>query len=274
MNSQGDFATFISGLLNPATVQGALLLGAVIFAVTWGVTRAIRALGRAASNDGGRLTVDRTSVTFLQQFAQVMVWLIAIAFFAHAVPQLRSLGTALLAGVSIASVVIGLAAQSTLSNFIAGISLLLYRPFRVGDRIQVNAPSGLETGVVEAVMLGYTALRTQDRRRVVVPNSIIANQVTVNLTYTASRVLTSSPFRLSGTGVEPARAILRRLAEGNPDVQSLVDCPVTAVSGNTITLTLRVWCVDLLQQGPMTWALIEASKAELETAGIRLLRAG
>src|SRR5690625_6156333 len=122
-----------------------------------------------------------------------MVWLSGIAFFAHAVPQLRSLGTALLAGVSIASVVIGLAAQSTLSNFIAGISLLLYRPFRVQDRIQVNAPTGVETGVVEAVTLGYTVLRTLDRRRVVVPNALIANQVTVNLTQTSKRGLISGP---------------------------------------------------------------------------------
>ena len=171
MDSQSAVGSFLSGLLNPATIQGALLFGAVIFAVAWGVNRGIRAVGRAASRDDSRLSVDRTSVTFLQQFAQVVVWLVAMAFFAQAVPQLRSLGTALLAGVSIASVVIGLAAQSTLSNFIAGISLLLYRPFRVGDRIQVNAPTGVETGVVEAVTLGYTVLRTLDRRRVVVPNA-------------------------------------------------------------------------------------------------------
>ncbi len=266
--------SFLSGLFDPRTLQGALVFGVILFTAAWLLARAVGSIGTAVLKHEGRAGVDRTSVTFLRQLLQVIVYLVAFGIFFNLIPQLRSLGTALLAGVSIASVVIGLAAQSTLSNFIAGISLLLYRPFRVGDRIQVNAPSGLETGVVEAVMLGYTALRTQDRRRVVVPNSIIANQVTVNLTYTASRVLTSIPFRLSGTGVEPARAILRRLAEGNPDVQSLVDCPVTAVSGNTITLTLRVWCVDLLQQGPMTWALIEASKAELETAGIRLLRAG
>src|SRR5690625_285871 len=167
MNSQGAFTTFISGLLNPATVQGALLLGAVIFAVAWGVTRAIRALGRAASNDGSRLTVDRTSVTFLQQFAQVMVWLIAIAFFAHAVPQLGARGTALLGGASFASVVIGLRAQSTLPNVSAGMSRRVCGAFRGQGRLQVNAPTGGETGVVEAVTLGYAVLCTLDPRRVV-----------------------------------------------------------------------------------------------------------
>ncbi len=268
------FGSFLSGLLDPRTLQGAVVYGAILFTAAWLLSRAVGTVGTAVMKREGRAGFDSTSVTFLRQMLQVIVYLIAFGVFFNLIPQLRSLGTALLAGVSIASVVIGLAAQSTLSNFIAGISLLLYRPFRVGDRIQVNAPSGLETGVVEAVMLGYTALRTPDRRRVVVPNSIIANQVTVNLTYTASRVLTSIPFRLSGTEVEPARGIITSLTASNPQVQSLVDCPVTAVSGNTITLTLRVWCVDLLQQGPMTWALIEAAKAELEAAGIRLLRAG
>lgn len=274
MNSQGAFTTFISGLLNPATVQGALLLGAVIFAVAWGVTRAIRALGRAASNDGSRLTVDRTSVTFLQQFAQVMVWLIAIAFFAHAVPQLRSLGTALLAGVSIASVVIGLAAQSTLSNFIAGISLLLYRPFRVQDRIQVNAPTGVETGVVEAVTLGYTVLRTLDRRRVVVPNALIANQVTVNLTHTSKRVLISVPFTVPLDQLESARELLLQVAAAHPHCESVIDCPVTALSWDTARLALRVWCREAILTTSLEWALIEQGQQALEGAGLKLLSAG
>src|SRR5690554_5122198 len=274
MNSQGDFATFISGLLNPATVQGALLLGAVIFAVTWGVTRAIRALGRAASNDGGRLTVDRTSVTFLQQFAQVVVWLIAIAFFAQAVPQLRTLGTALLAGVSIASVVIGLAAQSTLSNFIAGISLLLYRPFKVTDRIQVNAPTGVETGVVEAVTLGYTVLRTLDRRRVVVPNSLIANQVTVNLTHTSKRVLITVPVTVPLESLEAARKVLLDIAARHPHCESVVDCPVHSISFDTVRLGLRVWCREAILTATLQWDLMERAHTELQSRGIKLLATG
>ena len=91
------------------------------------------------------------------------------------------MGTALLAGASVASVVIGLAAQSTLGNLVAGVSITIYRPFRLGDKLQVAAPTGTETGTVELISLGYTTLRTFDGRLVVLPNSIAACQVSINL---------------------------------------------------------------------------------------------
>jgi small conductance mechanosensitive channel len=123
--------------------------------------------------------VDRTTINFL---AQIGVWLFAFISYAHLVPALASLGTAWLAGVSVISVIMGLAAQNTLGNLIAGISLILYRPFKVGDRLQITAPTGLETGTVESLNLGYTVLKTDDNRRVVVPNSAMASQTTINLT--------------------------------------------------------------------------------------------
>ena len=95
-------------------------------------------------------------------------------------PVLRALGTAMLAGASVASIVLGLAAQNTLGNLIAGVALLLYRPFRVGDRLLMTLPGGVVPAVVEALTLGYTFLQTDDHRRVVVPNSLMAGQVTVH----------------------------------------------------------------------------------------------
>lgn len=274
MNQSNLFGTFFVGLLNPATWQGAIVLAVVVFTAAWGLTRLIRAVGERIRRDNSRMTVDKTSVTFLQQFAQVVVYVIAFAIFAQAVPQLRSLGTALLAGVSIASVVIGLAAQSTLSNFIAGISLLLYRPFKVTDRIQVNAPTGVETGVVEAVTLGYTVLRTLDRRRVVVPNSLIANQVTVNLTHTSKRVLITVPFTVPAASFETARSLLTELAARHPHCESVLDCPVMSVSFDTVRLGLRVWCREAVLTATLEWQLIEQASSALEQAEVRLLAAG
>jgi small-conductance mechanosensitive channel len=79
------------------------------------------------------------------------------------------------------SIVIGLAAQNTMGNFVAGIAVLLYRPFHVGETVQVAAPMGHETGIVERITLGYTILITVDQRRVMVPNSVVLSQTTVNL---------------------------------------------------------------------------------------------
>lgn len=111
----------------------------------------------------------------------MLTYLCALVLYAHLIPVLRQLGTALLTGVSVASVVIGLAAQNTLGNVIAGFSLLLYRPVRIGDRVQVAGPSGPCIGTIESLSLGYTIIRVEDGRKIIVPNSTMASQVTVNL---------------------------------------------------------------------------------------------
>lgn len=137
------------------------------------------------------------------------------------------LRTALLASVSVASIVIGLAAQSTLANFVAGISLIFYRPFRLGDRIQINAPTGLETGIVEDVSLGYTVIQTFDNRRVIISNSVISNTVMVNLTAVHPRVMAIVPFSISyDADIDRAREVALELAEAHAKVEEIVGCPV------------------------------------------------
>jgi len=167
--------------IDPSSLTGALLYAALFFAAAAIVARAIRTSVKRLLSHADHTLVDRTGVEFVTQLAQVLVYLCALVLYAHLVPVLRQFGTALLAGVSVASVVIGLAAQNTLGNVIAGFALLLYRPFRIGDRVQVTAPSGLATGTVETLSLGYTIIRADDRRKIIVPNSTMATQVTVNL---------------------------------------------------------------------------------------------
>jgi len=70
-----------------------------------------------------------------------LIWVLAVMLYAQLIPGLRSLGIALLAGASVASIIVGLAAQSTLGNLIAGLSLLLYRPVQIGDLVQLTVPA-------------------------------------------------------------------------------------------------------------------------------------
>jgi small conductance mechanosensitive channel len=171
----------MGNVLDPATLSGALVYAAVFLAAATIVARVIRTSVTRLLGHRDHIAIDRTGVQFLTQFSQVLVYLCALVLYAHLVPALRQLGTALLTGVSVASVVIGLAAQNTLGNVIAGFSILLYRPVRIGDRVQVTGPSGPATGTVESLSLGYTMIRAGDGRKVVVPNSTMASQVTVNL---------------------------------------------------------------------------------------------
>jgi small-conductance mechanosensitive channel len=168
-------------LHDPATLPGALLYGALLLVAATLGARGIRLFVARLVSYGDNVRVDRTGLVFFSELGQVLAYIGALAVYAYIVPPLRHLGTVLLAGVSVASVVLGLAAQSTLGNLIAGFALLLYRPIRVGDRVQVTSPTGPVVGTIEALNLGYTFIRAADGARLIVPNSTMASQVTVNV---------------------------------------------------------------------------------------------
>ncbi len=260
-----------AGLLNPSSWQG-MLFYAIIFSLgAFLLMRLVRLTARASLREHARFPIDRTAITFLSQVLQIIIFTAAFAFYAHLIPELRALGTALLAGVSIASVVVGLAAQNTLGNVIAGISLLLYRPFHVGDRVQLIAPTGVETGTVEDVTLGYTVLQTFDNRRIVVPNSLIANEVTINLTAVDPKVMAVIPVSIGYTAdLDRARAILIELARAHPQVLEVVGCPLTDIGPSSLALSLRAWTQDAGAAGKVRSELLEQLKKRFDEEGIEL----
>jgi small-conductance mechanosensitive channel len=167
-------------LLNPKSLIGALFYGLVFIGLTTVLAAMIR---RAARRVEPRLS-DVTGLRFVSAFAQLLSYLVGFVLYAHLIPELRALGTALLAGVSVVSVVVGLAAQNTLGNLIAGLSLVLYRPIRVGDKVQLNSPKGLITATVELVSLGFTVLRDDEKHEVIVPNSVMVSSIVIRLRQT------------------------------------------------------------------------------------------
>ena len=161
--------------INPATLLGAIFYALLFLFLAWLGARSLH-LALLRLEDG---LLDRTTARFLRRMGLTLIWVLALILYAHLIPELRSLGTALLTGASVASVVIGIAAQATLGNLIAGVSLLLYRPFRIGDAVQLTVPSGVQTGTVEDLNLGYTVIRTEDKNQIVVPNSVMASQAII-----------------------------------------------------------------------------------------------
>jgi small conductance mechanosensitive channel len=267
---RGTLDQFVD-LVNPTSLKGALFYASVLIGIGLAGGRAINALARAAINKSPEYQRDPTAILFLQALGRSVLWVAVIVLYAHLIPELRVLGTALLAGASVASIVIGLAAQNTLGNAIAGFSLLLYHPFRVGDRLQVTAPAGPETGTVESVTLGYTILRTFDNRRIVLPNSVAASQTTVNLTAIDPRVMAVVPIGVGyGADLARARAILFDLAHGSPDVQEVAECPVVSLGESSVMLSLRAWCPDAAAAKRFEYSLYEQAKKRFDEGGIEI----
>lgn len=164
-------------LLNPNDPIGVTFYGLMFF----GIATVLRVFVRRTEKHIEVHLSDATGLRFASALTQVLIFLIAFILYAHVVPGLRALGTALLAGASVVSLVVGLAAQNTLGNLIAGLSLVLYRPVRIGDTLQLTTPKGLSTATVEMVSLGYTILRETDNSEIIVPNSLMMSSVVVRV---------------------------------------------------------------------------------------------
>jgi len=222
----------------PDSLLGALVYLLVFFLVAMVLSRMLRAAVHAAMTRQGH--VDRTTMSFLQQFGSALIWVIMLILYAHLIPMLRAMGTALLAGASVASVVIGLAAQSTLGNLVAGISITIYKPFRLGDTLQVATPTGTEIGVVELISLGYTTLRAPDGRLVVLPNSLAASQVVLNLNSTFAPWQMSIAIRISrDSDIDAARKLALEVAAEAVGEKAVKGCYLTKVDAATAELELR-----------------------------------
>lgn len=156
-------------IFNPQTWPGALFYALITLVIASAIAFGIRRFERRLQK---RLT-DVTVLRFVSLFAQWLVYLAALVLYAHLIPELRSLATALLAGASVLSVVAGLAAQDTLGNLIAGFSLVLSGAIREGETIKLYTPVGLITARVHVISLGFTVLVDAQGNQVVVPNSVI-----------------------------------------------------------------------------------------------------
>jgi len=257
-------------VFNPTLLVGALFYALVACAMAITASLSLRAaVLRAVKRRPER--VDRGMALFMVQLGQIAVFITAVILYVHLIPDLRAIGTALLAGVSVASVVIGIAAQNTLGNLVAGISLLLYRPFKTGDRIVVSAPGGTETGVVESVTLGYTVLQTWDNRRIVLPNSAFSSQTSINLTSVEARVMASVPVSIAYTAdIGRARDVLLRVGARSQLVHEVVDCPVTQLGDSSVVLTLRAWCPDPIRAREFGYRVLEEAKAEFAREGVEI----
>jgi small-conductance mechanosensitive channel len=255
--------------LHPDSLVGAVIYLLVFVLIAQLLSRALRIAVHGML--AGRTHLDRTTVIFLQQFGIAIIWVVMLILYAHLIPVLRSLGTALLTGASIASVVIGLAAQSTLGNLVAGVAITLYRPFRLGDRLQVSAPTGTEVGNVETVSLGYTTLRTDDGRFVVLPNSIAASQVIINLS--ASQAHTPAPLVITirvgrATDIEAARQTALRTAREAVTEPAVLGCFVTRMDATGTTLELRVRAPQAAERDALRSKLLEQLALRFAAGGL------
>jgi small-conductance mechanosensitive channel len=127
----------------------------------------------------------RTQIKFVSQFLIALVAVLALAAMLLSFDSLRKVGTGLLAGVGVGSIIIGFAAQNTLSNLLAGFQIAFTQPIRIDDIVVVEG----EWGRIEDITLTYVVVKVWDERRLVLPINYFISKPFQNWTRVSTELL-------------------------------------------------------------------------------------
>jgi small-conductance mechanosensitive channel len=168
----------------------------------------------------------------------IMATIVAIGLLSAllAIPAVRTVAGAVLGSAAIVGLVAGLAAQSTLSNFVAGILIAFTQPLRLGDRVVITG----DAGVVEEIGLMYTFVRLDDGSRLVIPNAKLASDTIRNATIVSREKVAEITIELPlGAALGSAVDVLRAETAAERDA----DVFVSKLAASA-TLTVRARAQD------------------------------
>jgi small conductance mechanosensitive channel len=229
-----------------------LILGRIV--AGWARKSVLRGLTKA--------NVDVTLARFLARGAGILV----LAFAVLAV--LARFGietTSFIALLGAAGLAVGLALQGTLSNFAAGVMLILFRPFQVGDLIRAAGVMGK----VSSIDLFATKLDTLDNRRIILANSEIYGSTIENITYHPTRRVDVSVGTDYSADLKQVRSVLEKVPAR---IAGVLDEPASQIflsdlGDSSINWQVRVWC-NTADYWDVHQKVTHDVKAALDAAGI------
>lgn len=180
--------------------------------------------------------VEPTLVRFL---SRVLYFALIIAVVISAIAQVGVKTTSFVAILGAAGLAVGLALQGSLSNFAAGTLLMLFRPFRIGDYVEVAGTSG----TVQEIGVLMTILRSPESKKIFVPNSQIMSDTITNVAAYPTRRIDFEIGISHDDDPERAKAVIRDVLNGHPKV--LADpaptVEVWSLGDSQVNFIVRPW---------------------------------
>jgi small conductance mechanosensitive channel len=208
--------------------------------------------------------IDKTLETFVSNLVRmVLMVIVAIA----AISQLGIETTSFIAIFGAAGLAVGLALQGSLSNFAAGVLIVLFRPYRVGDFIE---GAGI-AGVVEQVQILTTVLRTGDNKRIIVPNGQIMDSIITNYSANETRRVDMVVGVSYSDDLDKVRGVLEELVAADERILEDPACTiaVSELADSSVNFVLRPWVKTPDYWGVM-FDMTEAIKKRFDKEGISI----
>ena len=244
-----------------------------ILLITLLVTRIFRMTWRKVSKD----TIYRK---FIKNALSTIIWLVGAIVALNQLPNFSDAAAALLAGSGIVILAVGLAAQETLGNTFSGLFISMFKPFEVGDRI--NLTSQDITGFIEDITLRHTVIRTLTNSRIIVPNAIMNRELIENANFCNPRAANFIDVTITyDSDVAVACEIIANVIGNHPDFadnrtdeqkQTAVKVPVfvRALGLYGVELRASMWTETIANNMAACSDVRKGILLEFENAGIKI----
>ncbi len=221
---------------------------------------------------------DPTNFKFLYYTLTALVYIVGFGFAMWNVPFLRHIAQSMLAGAGILAIVIGFASQQALGNIISGIFIVMFKPYRINDRISLKDSL---RGVVEDINLRHTIIRNFENQRIIIPNSVMSNEILINSNYNDDKICRFIDVGISyGSDIDTARIIMQEVIENHPlciDVRKEADIEagiprvtvrVLSLGDSSVMMRGWAWAADAPNAFVMQCDVTESIKKRFDREGI------
>jgi small conductance mechanosensitive channel len=258
-----------------------LVLTIVILCFALVITRVIRWLmNKSFVTASEKIKVDPTRYRFLKNATTLIIWCLALAAITYMIPKLRALAVTMFAGAGVFLAILGFAAQQAFSNIVSGIFIVIFKPFRVGDLVQIGEE---QMGFVEDITLRHTVITSFENKRIIIPNSVISSETVVNSDITDHKICELIVFEISfESDIDLAMSIMTEEAVAHPmSIDNRTrpefnnDLPVVQVfvvgfGESSVKLRAGVWASSPLIAREMHYDLNKSIKQRFDREGIEI----
>ena len=268
------FFALADGYVQPVLTFVLTLIVTVVIAKILGMflTRTFRRYSK-------KLKMDEAEFFLIRRIAVIMVYFFGLLIAFSEIPGFEALWVSIFASAGIIAIVVGLAAQQTFSNIMAGVFLAMFHPFRTGDRVRVEG----EYGTIEDITLRHTVIKSWDNRRIIIPNAKMNEESIINYTAVDPSIMGTVEIGISyDSDIDLAKKIMLEEALAHPDIhvpkkesehtakdQSAV-ARVVECGDYSIKMRIYFWAPNQPKARRMKFELTESIKKRFDREGVEI----